>query len=324
MIVDQALYIDGVRRPCPDVGKVLESVRGKGHGFVWLGVKSPEHNEFSELATLMGAHPLAIEDALVGGQRAKIDFYDDSVFVSLKTLAYIDATSDVETGELMVFVGNHYVLSVREGELSPLQGLRRQLEADPSHLAVGPMVVLHRILDMVVDEYTRIDGELAKDLDAIEEGVLGGASTVEAGDIYRLKREVLEFKRGTIPLIAPLRRLVSGDQKQLVPKSLRPFYEDVLDHLLSVGDHAESYDRLLTDVLSAHLTQTSLQQNEDMRRISSWAAMAAVPTMIAGIYGMNFDNMPELHWHYGYFVVLALIATLCSVLYFKLRKSGWL
>ncbi|MDO5699612.1 MAG: magnesium and cobalt transport protein CorA [Dermatophilus congolensis] len=324
MIVDKAIYVDGRREPSGNVGSALDWVREHGSGFVWVGTHSPGGDEFTRIAEQMHLHPLAVEDALKGNQRAKIDFYETSMFVVLKTLHYIDATSDVETGELMVFVGDDFVMSVRRGEMLPLQGMRRRLEADPARLAEGPMVVFHAIIDQVVDNYRHIDTELARDLDDIEEAVLGGKQEVDTADIYRLKREVLEFKRGTIPLVAPLRRLTSGDESHLVPESLRPFYADVLDHLLGVVDHAETYDRLLTDILTARLTQMSLQQNEDMRRISSWAAMAAVPTMIAGVYGMNFDNMPELHTEYGYFVVIAVIVLACTLLYRRLRKAGWL
>ena len=324
VIVDKAIYVDGVREACGNVGSALDWVRENGKGFVWVGTHAPGGEEFARIAEQMHLHPLAVEDALKGNQRAKIDFYDTSMFVVLKTLHYIDATSDVETGELMIFVGSDFVMSVRRGEMLPLRGMRKRLEAEPEMLAAGPMLVLHGIIDQVVDNYRHIDAELARDLDAIEEGVLGGSQEVDTTDIYRLKREVLEFKRGTIPLVVPLRRLTTGDEKHLVPEALRPFFADVLDHLLGVVDHAETYDKLLTDILTARLTQMSLQQNEDMRRISSWAAMAAVPTMIAGVYGMNFDNMPELHTEYGYFVVLAVILLACGLLYRTLRRAGWL
>ncbi len=322
--MDKAIYLNGVRGACGNIGRALDWVRENDEGFLWLGTHAPDKDEFGRYAEQMHLHPLAVEDALKGNQRAKIDFYENSMFIVLKTLHYIDATSDVETGELMVFVGADFVMSVRRGEMLPLQGMRKRLEADPEHLAIGPMVVFHGIIDQVVDNYRTIDIELARDLDAIEEGVLGGKEQVDTADIYRLKREVLEFKRGTVPLVTPLRRLTSGDERHLVPEPLRPFFADVLDHLLGVVEHAESYDRLLTDILTARLTQMSLQQNEDMRRISSWAAMAAVPTMIAGIYGMNFDNMPELHTHNGYFIVIGVIVLICAVLYRTLRRAGWL
>ena len=322
--VDLAAYINGYRQPCLDVEEALERLRETGTGFIWLGLHEPDPAEFTQLARRLRLHPLAVEDALKGNQRAKIDFYDSSMFVALKTLHYIDATSDVETGELMILIGADFALSVRRGQAMALDAIRTGLEEQPGRLALGPMAVLHAIIDQTVDVYRQIDTELASDLDAIEDGVLGGAGNVEAADIYRLKREVLEFKRGAVPLVPPIQRLVNGDRRELVPGPLRPFFGDVLDHLLAVVEHAEAYDRLLTDILSAHLTQVSLQQNEDMRRISSWAAIAVVPTAIAGIYGMNFDNMPELRTQYGYFVVLGAIAVICLALYRAFRRSGWL
>ncbi len=321
VIVDKAVYRDGLRGACADPGAELERVRAEGLGFVWVGMKDPTDAEFKAMNAELRLPPLAVEDALHGNQRPKIDFYDDCMFVVLKTLRYLDATSDVETGELMMFVGDQFVLTVRKGEVNPLANLRRRLEAQPEALRYGPVSVMHAVIDLVVDAYRAIDVELSSDLEAIEEMVLGGLGDAQGGDIYRLKREVLEFKRAAVPLVYPLRRLIS---EQRIPKKTKPFFSDVLDHLLQVVDHAESYDRLLTDILSAFLALQTARTNDDMRRISAWVAIAAVPTMIAGIYGMNFDNMPELHSSYGYFVVIGLIAMVCSTLYITFRRSGWL
>lgn len=321
VIVDMAVYRDGLRYPCGDPGAELEQVRADGVGFLWIGIKDPTPAEFAAMNADLRLPPLAVEDALHGNQRAKMDFYDDCTFVVLKTLRYIDATSDVETGELMMFVGDQFVLTVRKGDVNPLDRLRQKLEAKPHALRHGPVSVMHAVIDMVVDVYRAIDVELSHDLEEIEERVFAGGDDVQGSDIYRLKREVLEFKRGAVPLVIPLRRLIA---EQRVPKKTVPFFSDVLDHLLQVVDHAESYGGLLTDILSAYLAQQSMRQNEDMRRISAWVAMVAVPTMIAGIYGMNFDNMPELHFEYGYFVVLGLVATVCVTLYVLFRRSGWL
>ena len=323
VIVDKAVYRDGVRHDCGDPSHELELLRAAGTGFLWIGLKDPTPAEFAVVNDELHLHPLAVEDALTGGQRAKIDIYEESIFVSLKTLRYIEETSDVETGELMLFVGDRFVLTVRNGEANPLAGLRAQLERTPERLAYGPVTVMHAVIDLIVDTYLHIDEELGRDLSEIEEAIFAG-DRVSGTDIYKLKREVLEFKRGALPLVAPLRRFVSGDARALVPKKLRPFFADVLDHLMQVVDHAEGYDRLLSDVLSAHLSQISVQQNEDMRKISAWVAMAALPTMIAGIYGMNFDYMPELHWHYGYFVVIGVIVAACAWLFALFKRSGWL
>ena len=221
---------------------------------------------------------------------------------------------------------------MRRGEAAPLAGLRHRLETEPALMRRGPMAVLHAIVDVVVDNYMLIDAELSTDLDDIETGVFSGAD-MDSSSIYRLKREVLEFRRAAAPLAPPLMALHEHDNPHVTDSELRLQFRDVSDHLQSVIDHVESYDRLLTDVLGAHLTQITVQQNNDMRRISAWVAIAAVPTMIAGIYGMNFDNMPELRasihigsgeFKYGYFVILAVMAIVCGSLYRAFKRSGWL
>jgi magnesium transporter len=323
VIVDQAVYRDGKRLPCVDLSDELALLRSADHGFIWIGLKDPTDVEFALVNDELKLHPLAVEDAVKGNQRPKLDVYDDTIFVSLKTLRYIDATSDVETGEVMIFVGDRFVVTVRRGEANPLAGVRVRLEHAPEHLAHGPIAVMYSVMDSIVDNYTLIDFELNEDLDLIEQQVFSGARGVDASEIYRLKREVLEVKRATAPLQLPLRRLRS-DEMPIINEQARPFFGDISDHLLRVIDHIESYDRLLTDVLNAHLAQISVQQNDDMRRISAWVAMAAVPTMIAGIYGMNFDYMPELRDKWGYFIVLGVMAIVVLGLYRGFRRSGWL
>jgi magnesium transporter len=229
----------------------------------------------------------------------------------------------VETGEIMLFLGNRFVVTVRRGELGPLDGLRADLERHPETLAHGPAAVLHAVMDAVVDSYGDVEAELQTDLDAIEADVFDVHSRTDVSSIYRLKREVLEVRRATEPLVEALRRLTTQDVPY-VQASARPFFRDVLDNLLRVVDQVESYDRLLTDALAAHLAQATVRQNEDMRRISAWVAIAAFPTMVAGIYGMNFDHMPELRWRYGYYAVLFLMATVCLLLYRQFKRVGWL
>jgi len=323
VIVDQAVYRDGRRMPCGDLSDELEGLRKAEDGFIWIGLKDPTDAEFALVNEELKLHPLAVEDAVKGNQRPKLDVYDDTIFVSLKTLRYIEATSDVETGEVMVFVGDRFVVTVRQGEANPLAGVRARLEHTPEHLAHGPIAVMYSVMDSIVDNYTLIDAELNEDLDLIEQQVFSGARDVDASEIYRLKREVLEVKRAATPLEAPLRRLRS-EEIEIIDEQARPFFGDISDHVLRVIDHVESYDRLLTDVLHAHLAQISVQQNNDMRRISAWVAMAAVPTMVAGIYGMNFDYMPELRYAPAYFIVLGLMAVVSIGLYRGFRKSGWL
>ena len=334
VIVDQAIYVGGVRRPCGDLSDELADLRVSGGpgDFLWIGLKDPTQAEFDEVNEELALHPLAVEDAIKGRQRAKVELYDTSVFVVLKPLRYVEESSDIETGELMCFVGDRFLVTVRRGEASPLAGLRHRLEDDPTLLRHGPMGVLHAIMDTIVDTYRLIEEELGTDLEDIEAEVFSG-DQVDSATIYRLKREVLEFRRAAAPLAAPLQALHGSEDSRVTETELRLLFRDVSDHLQSVIEHVDSYDRLLTDVLAAHLAQVSVQQNADMRRISAWVAIAAVPTMIAGIYGMNFEFMPELRasiglgggeFRYGYFVVLAFMGAICLSLYRAFKRSGWL
>ena len=309
--------------PCGDLSKELTLLREHEDGFIWIGLKDPSDAEFDQVKEELKLHPLAVEDAVKGNQRPKLDVYDDTIFVSLKTLHYVEATSDVETGEVMIFVGDRFVVTVRQGEANPLAGVRSRLEQTPDTLTHGPTAVMYSVMDSIVDNYTLVDDELSDDLDLIERQVFSGVRGVDANDIYRLKREVLEVRRAVIPLEIPLRRLGSEDMPILHERA-RPFFGDISDHLLRVIDHVDSYDRLLTEVLNAHLAQISVQQNNDMRKISAWVAMAAVPTMIAGIYGMNFDYMPELSYRPAYFIVLGVMAVVEVGLFRAFRRSGWL
>ena len=323
VIVDVASYRQGRRESCVDWSDELAVRREQAEGFIWLGLKDPSPVEFERVQTELGLHPLAVEDAVKGHQRPKLEQYGTSVFVVLKTLRYIEATSDVETGEIMVFLGDRFVVTVRRGELNPLAEVRRRLEKDPSLLAHGPAVVLHAVMDRVVDTYIEIDAELQRDLDELEIDVFSGDRRRDARTIYALKREVTEFRRAATPLVAPSHRLWESEVA-FIPRETRPWFRDVADHVLRVTEHVDGYDRLLTDILAAHLAQVSVRQNEDMRKISAWVAIAALPTMVAGIYGMNFDTMPELHWRYGYFAVLAVLTAGCLGLFRAFKRSGWL
>lgn len=334
MIVDQAVYVDGRRQPCADLAQQLSQLRDRtDNAFLWIGLKDPTDEEFALVHDELGLHPLAVEDALSGEQRAKLDIYGDTIFLVIKTLRYLERTSDIETGEVVVFAGDRFVLTVRNGDANPLAGVRARLELAPEQLAYGPSAVLYAVLDSIVDNYGVIDTEIEDDLDRIEREVFSGARGDRATEIYELKREVLEFRRASFPLTEPVRRLAKDRSVPGIAKGARPFFNDVLDHLMKVNDHVDSYDHLLTDVLNAHLAQLGVQQNEDMRKISAWVAMAAVPTMIAGIYGQNFQYMPELtasvnvdgdEFYYGYFIALALMAAVTIVLYRLFKRSGWL
>ncbi|MFE2420051.1 magnesium/cobalt transporter CorA [Streptomyces hokutonensis] len=332
MIVDYAIYRDGRRTEGPgDFSDGLDHCRRVGDAFVWIGLYEPTEDEFDKVTEEFGLHPLAVEDALTAHQRPKLEVYDDSLFVVLKPVSY-EADSDVVTsGEVMVFVGDSFVVTVRHGEESPLAAVRHRLEEEPAMLRHGPTAVLYSIADAVVDHYVDVAGELQTDLEELEAAVFspaGGGSRTTASRIYAFKRQILEFRRATGPLAQPLARLagvgLAGDRVPFVNDKSRPFFRDVNDHLMKVNESVEGLDRLVSDVLSAHLAQTGVRQNDDMRKISGWAAMAAVPTMIAGVYGMNFDHMPELHWLWGYPAVILLMVALEVLLYRTFKRRGWL
>lgn len=331
MIVDCGIYREGRRTPGPaDFSDALAAARAGG-GFVWIGLYEPTEGEFALVTEEFGLHPLAVEDALKAHQRPKLEVYDDSVFVVLKPVGYDAGDDTVSCGEVMVFLGDGFVVTVRHGQDAPLAAVRTRLEQEPELLAKGPTAVLYAISDAVVAGYLEVAEELQADLEGLEAEVFspaGGGSGGTASRIYMFKRQILEFRRATVPLAVPLARLgrTGGYDVQVpfVHDRSRPFFRSVGDRLARVNESVEGLDRLVSDVLSAHLAQMSVRQNDDMRKISAWAAMAAVPTMIAGIYGMNFTHMPELHWAWAYPGVIALMLVLTRVLYRTFKRRGWL
>ncbi|MGW1605125.1 magnesium/cobalt transporter CorA [Streptomyces eurythermus] len=331
MIVDCAVYRHGHRSEGPaDLSDALAGARAAG-GFVWIGLHEPSEQEFELVSQEFGLHPLAVEDALKAHQRPKLEVYDDSLFMVLKPVVYEPESDAVSAGEVMVFVGESFVVTVRHGEGSPLAAVRQRLEREPEMLEKGPTAVLYAIADATVDHYLEVATELQNDLDELEAEVFRpdtGGSRNTASRIYTFKRQILEFRRATGPLALPLARLAGsgplGNSVPFVHDESRPFFRDVGDHLTRVNESVEALDRLVSDILSAHLAQMSVRQNDDMRKISAWAAMAAVPTMIAGIYGMNFDHMPELHWLWSYPAVIVVMAALEVLLYRLFKRRGWL
>ncbi|MET8582059.1 magnesium/cobalt transporter CorA [Streptomyces collinus] len=331
MIVDCAVYRHGHRTEGPeDLSDALDAARAAG-GFVWIGLHEPSEREFELVTREFGLHPLAIEDALKAHQRPKLEVYDDSLFMVLKPVVYEPESDTVSAGEVMIFIGDAFVVTVRHGEGAPLAAVRHRLEEEPEMLGKGPTSVLYAISDAVVDHYLDVATELQTDLEELEAEVFqpdGGGSRNTASRIYTFKRQVLEFRRATGPLVPPLTRLAGtgqfGGGVPFVDDKARPFFRDVNDHLARVNESVESLDRLVSDILNAHLAQMSVRQNDDMRKISAWAAMAAIPTMIAGIYGMNFDHMPELHWLWSYPVVIVVMAVLEVLLYRQFKRRGWL
>ena len=323
MIVDCAIYENGVRRG----GKVeLEhayDVRHEPGRFVWIGLYEPTEQEFDALRREFNLHPLAVEDAIHAHQRPKLEIYDEMVFMVLKTARYVDPTEVIELGEVLVFLGEDFVITVRHGEASSLAGVRETLDSDPERLKHGPSSALHAILDRIVDDYQPAIAGLEQDIDQVEEQLFSGERVNPAERIYRLQREVLGFRKATAPLVEPIDKLARGHYLQIHPE-VRDYFRDVNDHLIRTRDQLDAMHDLLASSLQANLAQVAVRQNDDVRKISAWVAIAAIPTAIAGIYGMNFEHMPELRWELGYPAVLALILLICTMLYFRFKRSGWL
>ena len=323
MIVDTALYQNGVRIAAPlDISDQVDIARRDG-GFVWIGLAEPTKEEFDHVVGELNFHPLAVEDAVSAKQRPKIEDYDGLTFFVIKTVFYDEALSEITTGELICFVDPHFIVIVRHGEGTPLKSVRRDLENNPTQLALGPFSVLHAVVDRVIDEYTAIASELENDVINIENKVFGGNRKTYSQEIYFLKREVIEYRHAIEPLILPLQKIAS-ETFNSAPREIKPFFRDTVDHLQHAYEHATGMDSLLTTVLQADLAHVQVRQNEDVRRISAWVALAAGPTMVAGIYGMNFDFMPELRWKFGYPLVIGVVTTLSAILAYRFKKAKWL
>ncbi|MFF3483538.1 magnesium and cobalt transport protein CorA [Streptomyces sp. NPDC002701] len=336
-VVDCAVYRDGVRLPSDDGLTPRAAIRQarRDGGFAWIGLHEPTEDEFAGVAAEFGLHPLAVEDAVHAHQRPKLERYDDTLFAVFKTIHYVEhdeltATSEVvETGEVMCFTGRDFFITVRHGGQGSLRALRHRLQDDPELLAKGPSAVLHSIADHVVDGYIAVADAMQDDIDDVETEVFspgrrGGVSRgVDSARIYQLKREVLEFKRAVSPLMRPM-QLLSERPMRLVDPDIQKYFRDVADHLARVQEQVVGFDELLNSILQANLAQASVAQNEDMRKITSWAAIIAVPTMVCGVYGMNFEHMPELHWRYGYPVIMGITVALCLGIHRTLKRNGWL
>ena len=325
MIVDSACYRDGTRHPADLGPDALERLRGTGvkGDFVWVGLHEPDAAEMRRVADAFSRHPLAVEDSLSTHQRPKVEPYDEMLFVVLKTLWYIDERDEVETGQVAMFLGEDFVVTVRQGAGVELSGVRVDLERRAHLLEHGPSAVVYSVCDRVVDAYEDVARELEIDVDEVETSVFAPERSQSSQRIYVLKREISEVRRAVHPLRAPMQRFASGGYPFVHPDAA-PFFRDVADHVIRVGDVVETLDSLLSTAFEAHLARISLQQNEDTRRISAWVAIAAVGTLVAGIYGMNFEHMPELHWRFGYAWALGLMLTSSILLYRTFKRSGWL
>jgi magnesium transporter len=328
-IVDWAFYRDGKRQE--DVTSYAEGVRRarQGGGFVWIGLFEPTESQLAGLADEFDLHPLAVEDAVTAHQRPKLERYDDSLFAVFKTVRYAPqdkaaASGElVETGELMAFVGAEFVVTVRHGDHSELGQVRRQLQDNPEHLAHGPSTVLHAVADRVVDDYLAAVDRLQDDIDELEISVFSARGARDVGRVYQLKRQVLELKRAVAPLAVPLRHLAERPLRLVAPE-IREYFRDVEDHLTRVREQVAGFDELLTSILQASLAQLTVAENEDMRKISAWVAILAVPTMIAGIYGMNFTHLPGAESRFGYPAVLVVTLVICVTLHRYFKRNGWL
>lgn len=321
MIVDCAAYVDGRRRE----GKLSLEQAGEAAGgdgtFVWLGVVEPSEAEFNAVAAEFGLHELAVEDAVRAHQRPKVEEYGETIHIVLKTARYVDPEEVIEVGEVSVFAAPGFIITVRHGD-ADLAPVRERLEERPDLLAKGPGAVLYAIADHVVDGYMEAGHGFDEDVREVELQVFGeGQNPTQR--IYKLEREVLEFQAAANPLEEALEQLCRADSA-VVPEDLHEYFRDVEDHLRRVTTRIENFRQLLDSALEANLTQVSMRQNEDMRKISAWVAIAVVPTMVGGIYGMNFENMPELEWRYGYPTVLAVILAICLLLYWRFKRAGWL
>ncbi len=323
MIVDCAVYQDGKRHPeSHSIEEAAKEIRASG-GFVWIGLHEPSPAEFDEVRAHFNLHELAVEDAIIARQRPKLEVYDDSIFVVLKTARYLEAEEEIEFGDILLFLGEQFVVAVRHGEATRLAPVRRSLDRRPDLLRLGPSAVLHAVMDKVVDDYFPVLNGLGKDIDEVEADVFSNEWSNPAERIYFLKREVLEFQAAARPLVEPLSRLMRGTVPAVEP-GLHEYFRDVHDHVVRVASLVDQYRDLLTSVLEANLTQVSVRQNEDMRKISAWVAVAVVPTLIAGIFGMNFNRMPGVQEIWGFPAAIAVMAGAALGLHALFRRSGWL
>jgi len=336
-LVDNAIYVDGRRVATP---KTLDETfeRLKAHqGFAWIGLYRPSNEEVRSVANEFTLHHLAVEDALKGHQRAKLERYADVLFIVLRPARYMDEEERVEFGELHVFVGPDFVVTIRHAESPDLSKVRHRMEESPHLLALGPEAVLYAILDQVVDEYGPVVAGLENDIDEIEDQLFDGDPEVSRR-IYALSREVIEFQRATQPLVTMFEAMQRGFDKYNVDLELHRHLRDVLDHTLRVVERGDAFRELLQNALTVHstlvgqsqndamrrLSETSLVQSEEVKKISSWAAILFAPTLVGTIYGMNFDHMPELHWVLGYPFALALMVAMGFALYTVFKKRNWL
>src|SRR4249919_220828 len=322
-IIDSAAYVQGLRVANVEIADISEEIKHEDR-FVWVGLYEPDQKLLREIQEELGLHDLAIEDAHCAHQRPKLEQYENCLFVVLRTARLVGEPHHVEFGETHVFIGPRYVVSVRHGSLRSHIGLRARCEASQRLLAKGPSFVLYALMDFVVDQYFPILEALEEQVVELEEVIFGEKFIQETTSrIYHLKRELLSIKRAVWPLVDVCSRLMRFDL-ELVPADTKPYFRDVYDHAVRINEMVDTLRELLATALDANLSIISVSQNKDTKRLAAWAAIIAAPTAIAGIYGMNFQFMPELGWRYGYEATLGGMAMLCGALWVGFKRSGWL
>lgn len=309
--------------PAGEIKRLLDQLRPGSNDFVWVDLRDPDAEQMRAIAEPLALDPLLADDALSRQQRAKVEASGDQAFILLKVLEWVDETSDVETGQVACFIGPGFAVTIQQGSGIQADAIAAELSKLPALAAEGSMSVLWAVADCVVDGYLVVGDAIQDDIEEIEEQVFSPKPAGAATRIYRLNRENIEMRRAVRPLLGEAARLVRDDNPR-IPQGLRAYFRDVGDHVLRANDMVDGFDSTLMTMLMASTARQDLMQNRDMRKISAWAAIIAVPTAIAGIYGMNFDDMPELHWSLGYPAVLALMGIICLLLYRGFKRSGWL
>jgi magnesium transporter len=336
-IIDNAVYVDGLRTADPEDLDETFFVLRQRQGMAWIGLYRPDAEELRSVAEEFDLNPLAVEDALAGHQRAKLEHYGECVFLVLRPARYLDDVEKVDFGEIHVFVGADYVVTVRHAESPDLARVRRRMEKMPEFLAQGPDAVLYGILDQVVDEYEPVAAGLENDVDEIEDDLFGADPDVSRR-IYELSRQVITFQRATSPLVGILQVLMAGTPGRVPGPELQDHFRDVLDHVFRLNERVASFRALLQNALAVNsalvaqrqndemrrLTESSFAQSEQVKRISAWAAILFAPTLVGTIYGMNFTAMPELNWAFGYPFALGLMLAMGLVLYWIFKSNKWI
>ncbi|MFG2380947.1 magnesium and cobalt transport protein CorA [Streptomyces avermitilis] len=337
-VVQATLYRDGVRvSSSASLADTFRQLRDEPSGMAWIGLARPTESELLALAEEFDLHPLAVEDAMEAHQRPKLERYGETLFVVLRAARYLDAPEEVDFGELHVFVGPDFVITVRHGAAPDLSAVRRRMEETPELLKLGPEAVLYAILDAVVDGYVPVVAGVQNDIDEIETEVFRGDPAVSRR-IYELSREMVEFQRATRPLVGMLHSLMAGFAKYGTDEELQRYLRDVADHVTHTSERVDGFRQALADILTVNATlvtqqqnaemralaEAGFEQNEEIKKISSWAAILFAPTLVGTIYGMNFDRMPELHWVLGYPVAIILMAVVCTSLYVIFKRKDWL